>query len=59
MQVGSENVEDEVQVGSKNVEDEVQVGNESVDLYYIGSEDDLDSASDTAYEHSDEIDDID
>lgn len=59
VQVGSENVEDEVQVGSQNVEDEVQVGSESIDLDYVRSADDLDSVSDTGYEHSDGIDDMD
>ncbi|KAI5393729.1 hypothetical protein KIW84_060734 [Lathyrus oleraceus] len=59
VQVGSENVEDEVQVWSKNVEDEVHVWGEIVDPDYVGSEDDLDSASKTEYEHSDEIDDMD
>lgn len=57
--VERENVKDEVQVGSKNVEDEVQVGNESVNSYYVGSEDDLDSVTDTEYEHNYEIDDMD
>lgn len=57
--VRSQNVEDELQVGNQNVENEVQVVSESVDPDYIGSEDNLDSANDTEYELSNEIDDMD
>ncbi|XP_058784528.1 uncharacterized protein LOC131659338 [Vicia villosa] len=54
--------DDDVQVENENVEDEVLVGSEDVnddDVDYIGSEGDLDSFSDTEYECSDEIVDLD
>lgn len=58
IQFRRENVEDEVHVGSENVNDDNQNFDDD-DTDYIGTEDELDSFSDTKYEHSGEIDDLD